>query len=572
MKKSSKHLGIAVSNGYGLGNAYIVNEPDLFFEEKRTTSKDAEISRFSNALNDFKKQIHDDLNEAKSLPLGDEIKILEGQSAIADDPSVYEDTLGLISKGLTAEAAIGTICDKYISLFSQMEDEIFSQRAFDVKDFKTRILHILLRVTEPDISALNEKSVLITKELTPSLAGKLSNKNIAGVITQAGGKNGHAAIILRSLEIPAVFGVDDIINKIAENDYVILDGCTGDVFIMPDALTINEYNEKKYLYLQEKEEYQKFAGKETKTSDNVSLKIYCNMESEVDVPAFIQSSAEGVGLFRTEFLYLNSSSPLSEDHQFEIYKRILLAAKDKEVIIRTADLGADKSLDTALTKKENNPFMGQRGIRYSLNHKEMFKAQLKALLRAGIYGNLKIMLPLICTYDEVLETKALILECKNTLSSQNIPYKENLSVGIMVETAAASVISDILSGISDFFSIGSNDLAGYTMSADRTNPYVSDLCSVYEPAVLRSIKNIIINAKNAGIPVGLCGEAAGDLLLTPLFIAYGLEEFSVSPTNVLSLRAVISKWSVNEAKEVEKAVSKLNTRDEVEKYLKSVKR
>ena len=425
-------------------------------------------------------------------------------------------------------------------------------------------------VSSVDISALPAGSILVAKDLTPSMTAGINPAHVAGIVTELGGKTSHSAILARALEIPAVVAVKDFMGLVKNGDQVILDGSEGLVFVNPDEKTAAEYQEKRDCFLKEKKELEQYIGKPTVTSDGVSIELVANIGKPEDVEKVLQYDGEGVGLFRTEFLFMDRTSIPTEDEQFEAYKKAALILKGKSLIIRTLDIGGDKDIPYLGLEKEENPFMGFRAIRYCLKNRELFKSQIKAILRASAFGDIKIMFPLITTMDELREGKKLVAECKADLRNMGINFNENIQVGVMVETASAAVIADMLAKEADFFSIGTNDLTGYTMACDRGNNDVSYLYSPLQPSVLRMIKRTIECGVQNGISVGMCGEAAANKLMIPLLISFGLTEFSVSAPSVLNVRKIISTWTKEEADKVTAKVLEMSTQQEIVEYLKSV--
>ena len=484
------------------------------------------------------------------------------------DPAMSSSIEGNISSGCCAEDAVAQVCDMFIGVFSMADDELTKQRASDVEDIKNGLITMLLGKEEVDIASAPSGTVLVAKDLTPSMTSCIVKENIVGIVTEVGGKTSHSAILARAMEIPAVLSVPNVVETFENGQEIIVDGSHGEVIENPSDGEIAIYREKTIEYKKEKEELKKFIGKETITADGVKVELCCNIGKPDDADAVLSKDGEGVGLFRTEFLYMDSSSIPTEEEQFEAYKKTVLKLGDKPLIIRTLDVGGDKDIPYLGLSKEDNPFMGFRAVRYCLHREDVYKPQLRALLRASAFGNIKIMIPLVTCIDEVRQVKAMIENIKAELDSDNIAYNKDIQVGVMVETPAASLIADLLAEEADFFSIGTNDLTGYTMAVDRGNADVAYLYSAFQPAVLRSIKKIIEDGKD--IMVGMCGEAAADPLLIPLLLAFGLDEFSVSATSVLKTRKIISQWTIDEAKEVAEKALTLKTESEVVEYLTSV--
>ena len=402
------------------------------------------------------------------------------------------------------------------------------------------------------------------------MIAEIKKENIVGILTETGSTTSHSAILARVLEIPAVMSVPDIMKTVQNGETVILDGSKGDVLSSPDAAQLENYTAKREKLLQDRRELEKYRGKQTVSADGTVYELVCNIGKPEDANKAMEFDGEGVGLFRTEFLFMDKTSMPTEEEQFNEYKKAAMILKGKPLIIRTLDIGGDKDIPYLGLTKEENPFMGFRAIRYCLKNRDMFKTQLRAILRAGAFGNISIMFPLITCVEEVREGKALIEECKAELEASHTDYDKNMKVGIMTETAASGVIADLLADEADFFSIGTNDLTGYTMAADRGNSDVSYLYSALQPSVLRMIKTIIEAGRKKGIPVGMCGEAAADPMMIPLLISFGLTEFSVSAPSVLRVRRSISKWTKEKADEVAAKAMTLHTQQEVSEYLKTV--
>ena len=442
------------------------------------------------------------------------------------------------------------------------------QRATDVKDIRDRLLGILLGVTEVDLSRLPAGSVLVARDLTPSMTVGLNRENIAGILTETGGRTSHSAILARALELPAVLSVPRALDLIEDGDGLIVDGGEGKAILNPDESTRSEYLRRQQAFLARRAALEVYRNRPTVDADGKVYHLYANIGSAAEAEAAAASGAEGIGLFRTEFLFMNRASLPDETVQYEAYRAVSRTMAGKEVIIRTLDVGGDKAIEYLGMDKEDNPFLGHRAIRYCLDRPELYKVQLRALLRAGAEErNIKIMLPLVTCVEEVRAARELLDQCKDELEAEGLPYDRDIKVGIMVETPSAALIADLLAQESDFFSIGTNDLTQYTMAVDRGNAKVEKLYKTFQPSVLRSIRNVITAAKEAGIPVGMCGEAAADPCLTPLLMTWGLDEFSVSSASVLDTRANIHRWRGEKAKRVTQEAMGLSTAPGVEGYL-----
>lgn len=560
--------GVNASEGIGIGKVMLIEEVSLDYEKKQITDTQAEIDRYRKVFDAYCEKTEKQAENIKNTIGEKEADIILGHLLMIKDPAMSSSIEGNISSGCCAEDAVAQVCDMFIGVFSMADDELTKQRASDVEDIKNGLITMLLGKEEVDIASAPSGTVLVAKDLTPSMTSCIVKENIVGIVTEVGGKTSHSAILARAMEIPAVLSVPNVMETFENGQEIIVDGSHGEVIENPSDGEIAIYREKTIEYKKEKKELKKFIGKETVTADGVKVELCCNIGKPDDADAVLSKDGEGVGLFRTEFLYMDSSSIPTEEEQFEAYKKTVLKLGDKPLIIRTLDVGGDKDIPYLGLSKEDNPFMGFRAVRYCLHREDVYKPQLRALLRASAFGNIKIMIPLVTCIDEVREVKAMIENIKAELDSENIAYNKDIQVGIMVETPAASLIADLLAEEADFFSIGTNDLTGYTMAVDRGNAYVAYLYSAFQPAVLRSIKKIIEDGKD--IMVGMCGEAAADPLLIPLLLAFGLDEFSVSATSVLKTRKIISQWTIDEAKEVAEKALTLKTESEVVEYLTSV--
>lgn len=560
--------GVNASEGIGIGKVMLIEEVSLDYEKKQITDTQAEIDRYRKVFDAYCEKTEKQAENIKNTIGEKEADIILGHLLMIKDPAMSSSIEGNISSGCCAEDAVAQVCDMFIGVFSMADDELTKQRASDVEDIKNGLITMLLGKEEVDIASAPSGTVLVAKDLTPSMTSCIVKENIVGIVTEVGGKTSHSAILARAMEIPAVLSVPNVMETFENGQEIIVDGSHGEVIENPSDGEIAIYREKTIEYKKEKKELKKFIGKETVTADGVKVELCCNIGKPDDADAVLSKDGEGVGLFRTEFLYMDSSSIPTEEEQFEAYKKTVLKLGDKPLIIRTLDVGGDKDIPYLGLSKEDNPFMGFRAVRYCLHREDVYKPQLRALLRASAFGNIKIMIPLVTCIDEVREVKAMIENIKAELDSENIAYNKDIQVGVMVETPAASLIADLLAEEADFFSIGTNDLTGYTMAVDRGNADVAYLYSAFQPAVLRSIKKIIEDGKD--IMVGMCGEAAADPLLIPLLLAFRLDEFSVSATSVLKTRKIISQWTIDEAKEVAEKALTLKTESEVVEYLTSV--
>lgn len=561
--------GIAGSAGYGVGKVVIISDAKPEYENRTITDTDAEIKRYDDAVAAFTEKTHA-MAEAMKESVGEHnAEILEGHILLLTDPGMDEITKGAIMSGTCAEAAFESTCDMFAGMFQMADDELTRQRATDIGDIKVRMLKILTGTPDVNISEVPAGTILVAEDLTPSMTAGIVKENVAGIITAVGGKTSHSAILARALEIPAVLSVDGIVDMVSDGMMAVVDGCDGICILDPSQEDIDEYQAKREKYLSDKALLGVYRGKDTVTADGVKVHLYGNIGNPEDAKQVVACDGEGVGLFRTEFLFMGASELPSEEEQFQAYKAAAETMEGREVIIRTLDVGGDKDIPYLGLEKEDNPFLGFRAVRYCLQNKESYRVQLRALLRASAFGDIKIMVPLVTCVDEIRSVKALVNELMVELDAKNIAYNKDIQVGAMIETPAASLIADLLAKEADFFSIGTNDLTQYTMAVDRGNAKVAYLYSSYNPAVLRSMKNIIEAANAAGIMVGMCGEAAADPFLIPLLISFGLGEFSVSATSVLATRGTIAKWSKAEADELAAKALSLATEAEVAELLRA---
>ena len=563
------YKGIAASRGIGIGSICRLIEHDLSFEAKLVEDPVAEKKRFQEAIDSFVKDTNAMADDIRKNIGPKEAEILLGHAVMMSDPAMSGEMFKMIEGGQCAESALTAVCDMFIGMFSNMEDEMMRQRASDIEDVKVSVLKKLLNIKDVNIRKVAPGTVLVCKDLTPSMTSQIVKENVAGIITEVGGNTSHSAILARALEIPAVLSVPGIVDAVKDKDTAVIDGTEGDVFINPDGTVLSKYLIKREEFLAQKAELEKFAGKPTVTADGKALELFCNIGTPRDAKKAMECDGEGIGLFRTEFLFMDNASYPTEEEQFEAYKEALETMQQRTVIIRTLDIGGDKEIPYLGLKKEENPFLGYRAVRYCLDNVEEYKIQLRAIIRASAFGKAKIMVPLVTIVDELRSVKKLVEEIKEDLRSEGIAFDEGIEVGCMMETASASLIADLLAKEADFFSIGTNDLTQYTMAVDRGNADVANLYSAFQPSVLRSIKNIIECANREGIPVGMCGEAAADPLMIPLLISFGLDEYSVNPVLVLTARSIISKWTKAEADELAAKIMAMDSKDEIISALKA---
>lgn len=563
------YKGIAGADGIGIGQVLIIKEASLDYSHVQFSGKEQEKKRLQDAIATFCQKT-EALREKVEKDVGEkQAEILSGQIMMIQDPFMASQMQDFIDNGQCAEAALDAVCNMYIEMFSSVEDDLTNQRATDIRDLRTRLMKILLGQEDIDLRTVEPGTVLVAADFTPSMTAGIQKDNIAGIVTQTGSKTSHSAILARALEIPAVMSVENACTNLKNGETVIVDGGRGEVITEAEPGVLEAYRAKQINEQHEKQALRSLLGKRTETADGKVLAVYSNIGKPADAGAVLDNDGEGVGLFRTEFLFMDRDTCPTEDEQFAAYKQVAEKMKGKEVIIRTLDVGGDKEIAYLHMDKEENPFLGHRAIRYCLDTPDIFETQLRALLRASAYGKIKIMLPLVTTVTEVRRAKEILERLKAKLKEENIPFNENIPVGVMIETPSAAVIADVLAKESDFFSIGTNDLTQYTMAVDRGNSKVAPLYSPLNPSVLRLIRNTITAANNAGIPVGMCGEAASDPLMIPLLIAFGLTEFSVTPSAVLKTRKTISLWSVPEAQKLTEDVMQAPNAESVKAILEA---
>ena len=562
--------GIGASDGIGIGRVMIIAEQSLDYTPKQITDVDAELERYRSAVDKFCDNTMEQADNIRKSTGEKEAEILLGHIAIIRDPFMGGEIENLIKAQQCAEASVEQICKMFIDMFSATGDDLTMQRAADVRDIRDGLLSILLGVQEVKISDAPAGTVLVAKELTPSMTAGINKENIVGIITETGSQTSHSAILARALEIPAVLSVPNAVTQLSSGEQVIVDGKSGDVITAPAEEQIAEYTNKRDAFIRERRELENLRGQATVCASGEEFELFCNIGTPKDATKAVEADGEGVGLFRTEFLFMDRNQLPTEDEQFEAYKQASRILAGKPLIIRTLDIGGDKDIPYLGLAKEENPFMGFRAIRYCLKNRDLFKSQLKAILRASAFGDIRIMFPLITAVEELRAGKELVEEAKNDLRASDIAFNENIQVGVMTETAASGVIADLLAEEADFFSIGTNDLTGYTMAADRGNSDVAYLYSPFQPSVLRMIRRIIRCGREKGISVGMCGEAAANPMMIPLLISFGLTEFSVSAPSVLKVRKNIAKWTKAEADAVAEKVMAMTTEAEITAYLETI--
>ena len=557
-------VGKGISEGIGLGKAVILEENRLKIEKQKIENISAEKQKIYDAV----KEVESEIEKLIKNIDGTEKEIMQAYLMILQDPSLIQETIKIIKQEKCNSAyAVENGLNQIIKTFEEMDDPYMAARSRDIEDMKKRILAKLLKIEEIDLSKLPENTILVAKELSTSDSAKMNLKNISGIITEIGGVNSHMAIIARTNEIPAVVGIKHIFENIKENDFIALNGATGEIFLNPtqekiDKLTKNQENLNK-----EKHKLEKYKNEKAITKDGHQVELLANIGGPQDIQIVIDNTAEGVGLLRSEFLYMDAKDFPSEEEQFEAYKKIAESLENKRLVIRTLDIGGDKDLKYMKLPKEENPFLGYRAIRIYLDNIDLFKVQLRAILRASSYGNVAIMLPMISSIEELRKSKEIIEEVKQELKTKNISFNENIEVGIMVEIPSSAVMADEFAKECDFFSIGTNDLIQYTIAVERGNEKLANLYSHFNPAVIRLIKSAIDGAHKNGILCSMCGEAAGDVKFIPLLVGLGLDEFSMNANKILKARKLITDLSFEECKQLANKVLQLDSTEDVKRIL-----
>ena len=568
MSKTLK--GIAASDGIAVAPAYLLVEPDLSFSKTSVSDVDAEVARFKKVVEESTKELEKVRDKAKESLGPEEAQVFDAHLLFLSDPEFTGAIETEIKdQKINAEAALDETAQKFITIFEGMTDNAYMpERAADVRDVSKRLMAHLLGKKLPDPAAIDHEVVVVAYDLTPSDTAQLNKKYVKGFVTDVGGRTAHSAIMARSLEIPAVVGTETITKDVKDGDMLIADGLDGDAIINPTDAQIEEYTKKGEAFAKQKEEWKKLKNEPSVTANGKKFIIAANIGTPNDMKGVKENGAEAIGLYRTEFLYMDSKDFPSEEAQFDAYKKVIEDMDGKQTIIRTCDIGGDKHLDYWDLPEEMNPFLGVRAIRLSMQYKDIFRTQLRALLRASAYGPLGIMFPMIGTLAELREAKQIFAEEKDKLAKEGVKIGDDLQVGMMIEVPAAAVLADQFAKEVDFFSIGTNDLIQYTMAADRGNDNVSYLYQPYNPSVLRLIKHTIDGAHENGIWCGMCGEAAGDDIMFPILLSMGLDEYSMSATSILRIRSLMKKINTEDIKELaNKACFVSETADENKKLV-----
>lgn len=562
--------GIGTSKGIGIGKALIIHKCKNAISRVEINDTEAEVDKFNEAVEKFIQETNELVDKLSQKLNGDDKNalVLKNQEYLIRDPEFTSGVISAITNDkLNAEAAVEDTCEMLKNIFLSFNNDTMTQRVADIEDMKQRLIAIMQGQKHIDLTKLSDNTVIIADEIHPSMTANMDTEHIAGIISEKGGDTSHASILARALEIPAVLSVKDICSKIAEGEEVIVDGAYGEVFVNPTPITLKIYNKKKKAYDERVKELKKYIDKQTVTRDGRKVMLAANIGNADEAAKAVKAGAEGVGLFRTEFLFMNKQALPTEEEQYNEYKKAAVVLDGRQLTIRTLDIGGDKDIPYMGLTKELNPFLGYRAIRFCLDRVDIFTTQLRAVLRASAYGNIRIMIPMITSVTEVQAVKKIINGICRDLDKKDIKYDKDIKIGVMIETPAAAIMADVLAHEVDFFSIGTNDLTQYTLAVDRGNENVAYLYSALNPAVIRSIKHIIECAHNAGIEAGMCGEAAADERMIPLLLNFGLDEFSVTVSRVLETRKEIASWSSKEVKEITENVMNYSEEKEVSNYL-----
>ncbi|MFH6467808.1 phosphoenolpyruvate--protein phosphotransferase [Staphylococcus aureus] len=557
--------GIAASDGVAIAKAYLLVEPDLTFDKnEKVTDVEGEVAKFNNAIEASKVELTKIRNNAEVQLGADKAAIFDAHLLVLDDPELIQPIQDKIkNENANAATALTDVTTQFVTIFESMDNEYMKERAADIRDVSKRVLSHILGIELPNPSMIDESVVIVGNDLTPSDTAQLNKEFVQGFATNIGGRTSHSAIMSRSLEIPAIVGTKSITQEVKQGDMIIVDGLNGDVIVNPTEDELIAYQDKRERYFADKKELQKLRDADTVTVDGVHAELAANIGTPNDLPGVIENGAQGIGLYRTEFLYMGRDQMPTEEEQFEAYKEVLEAMNGKRVVVRTLDIGGDKELSYLNLPEEMNPFLGYRAIRLCLAQQDIFRPQLRALLRASVYGKLNIMFPMVATINEFREAKAILLEEKENLKNEGHDISDDIELGIMVEIPATAALADVFAKEVDFFSIGTNDLIQYTLAADRMSERVSYLYQPYNPSILRLVKQVIEASHKEGKWTGMCGEMAGDETAIPLLLGLGLDEFSMSATSILKARRQINGLSKNEMTELANRAVDCATQEEV---------
>lgn len=561
--------GLPASSGIAIGSAYLMDKTIPLITKQYISDVQNELTRFNHALKKAKIQVEEIKQEAVRNVGVENSEIFDAHLLMLEDEELISAVVNKISdETVNAEFAVKTTIEAFIEIFNAMDNEYMRERGADVSDIGNRLLRILLNIETVELNSLKKACIVVAKDLSPSDTANMNKDNVLGFITQIGGRTSHSAIMARTLEIPALVGVGSEISTIKNGDILIVDGDNGVIIINPDGETLEKYSFMREALYKQKIELQTLVNKASITIDGHHIEIAANIGKSSDSDGAAANGAEGVGLFRTEFLYMNSETLPTEEEQYNAYREVLVKLNQKPVIIRTLDIGGDKKLPYLPIEEELNPFLGYRAIRLCLDRKDIFRTQLRALLRASSYGNLKIMFPMISGLEELRQAKAVLLDVEKELIAENIQIGK-YEVGIMIEIPSAAIISDILAKEVDFFSIGTNDLIQYSIAVDRMNEKVSYLYNPYNLAFLRLIKMVIDNAHRNNKWVGMCGEVAGDPLLVPVLLGFGLDEFSMAASSILKSRKLVNSLKLIECEGLAKEILAMTENERIYQHLKN---
>ncbi len=567
------YKGISASPGIAIGRAFLYdNSLNLQIEKREIASFDIEVERLKEAILKSKKEILDIRNKTLEKLGEEKAQIFDAHVLLLEDPEILSQVKSMMSADrVSPEWALEQVTQNFINIFEAMDDEYMKERASDIKDVFNRVKRHLLGMKNMDLSLLEEEIILVAHDLTPSETATMNKDSVLGFLTNIGGRTSHSAIMARTMEIPAVVGVSNITDIVKEDDLIVFDGEEGKVYINPSKEILDQFKQRKEQLNSHKVELEKFIGMKSLTADNKEIEIAGNIGQLQDLDSFERNDAESVGLYRTEFLFMDREQTPTEEEQYQVYSKIVQRLNGKECIFRTLDIGGDKKLPYLNIAHEENPFLGYRAIRICLDNKELFKSQLRAILRTSEIGPIGIMFPMISNLEELLEAKSVLSEAQNELISEGKKIRDNISIGMMIEIPSSALLSDIFAKHVDFFSIGTNDLTQYTCAVDRMNEKISHLYDPFNPGLLRLIEIVSKAASENKVKLAMCGSMAHDELLVPLFIAMGFDELSMSPMHVLPTRKLISKLSTDSCKNLLSQVMKMGSSKEIIKELKKYK-
>lgn len=565
-------LGKSASFGIGIGKALVIKNVEIQIESGPCHDQAIEVERFYNALKSSEEELSLLYDKTLKEMGAEKAQIFEAHLLILQDPEFRDNVVSEIqSKCSFSSSAVDIVSKRFIEMFEAMDNEYMRERALDIKDISSRVLRHILGIKTPDLSHLNEDVIIVSNDITPSQMASIDLKKTIGIITEIGGKTSHTAIMARTLELPAVVGLKEATTQITTGNILIINGESGEVYVNPDQDTIRIFESRRKELLKIKNELLTFRDQEAVTQDGRRVHLEANIASALDLESVVRNGADGIGLFRTEFIFMDRTKAPSEEEQFQIYKTVLEKMNQKPVVIRTLDVGGDKQLSYLNIPKEENPFLGFRAIRYCLRNKPLFKTQFRALLRASSFGNLSIMLPMISSLEEIEESKAVLKECQEELSIEGVSYSKELRIGIMIEIPSAAIMADLFAKHVDFFSIGTNDLIQYVCAVDRMNENIHTLYDPFHPGVLRLIEQVIKAGESNQVEVAMCGEMAANESLTEILLGMGLTHFSMAPGSIPKTKKNIQKMNFKIASDRSKKVLTLASGSKIKDYLDSLK-